>query len=177
MKDVGEAEKQEMFSMIDDPLKSQWWETTWKLLHKPAYGPVISAKSPPMEKALWLITLRDLHAVYESRLWDCECETMYVDWWACTGFTMQDLACYLFEKGLISIDEEFSEDNESHYDEVMEALYGIILERRKQIYPLLLKEFGSEQEVRMFMVGGKETRSYDDEIARVYFWTCDKFEF
>ncbi len=150
-----------LFSNVDDPGNTAWWDTAWAALHDPKLGSVIQPDTPPVEVALWLVTLRNIHSVYESRYWDYEYDPLFLDWWSETGQSWEGLVAHLRSAKLLpSGSEPLSEESDEATDLVRGALHTYCFRRHETVSDLLSR-YVEEDDLVMFFLDGMIPRDQD----------------
>ncbi len=163
MNNITEGVKNTMFAHAEDPQKSQWWNVAWETLHNADFGPVISKKTSPIEEALWLLELRNIHSVYECVFYDGSYDPMWIDWWETTGIAEDKLTAFLETTG------DFEQGTS-----LQDAIHTYCWGKRQTIFDTLMKKYEDESALFMLFVGGKIPRSRDRAQA-VYDWVSQGF--
>ena len=153
-----EEAKNEMFASVEDPLKSRWWEVAWETLHSKEFGPVISKDATLVEKALWLLELRNIHAVYEAVFFGWEYDPMWMDWWEVTNLPKEDLATFLRSIGAFEEDEDES---------IPDAVHTYCWGKRQEVFDVLMKKFVDDTHLFLFFIGDEVPKGSSRDRERV----------
>ncbi len=165
--------KDEMFSSVEDPLKSKWWNKAWEIMLDPNFGPVVAKDMPEVEVALLLIELRNIHTGYEFMYWQYDYEPMWLDYWDATGLPLEKLVSYLKGIGFLA-DADVSEDEDT--GPVRDAMHTYCWGKRQAIFDALIRHFEDETNLGMYMLGGKTHRNKNAD-QRIFDYACDQFDF
>ena len=147
-----------MFRTAEDPQKSRWWDKAWETLVDSEFGPVIDLDTPDIEVALWLVTLRNIHAAYEATYWDHSYDPTWMDYWAATGESVKDLITYLDEQSFLEGGASQVVEGENHQI-VCDALRTFCWGKRQVVFDAMMKRFEDENTLSMVMLGGKLSKS------------------
>lgn len=153
-----EEAKNEMFANVEDPLKSRWWEVAWTTLHEAEFGPVISKTATAVEEALWLLELRNIHAVYEAVFFGWEYDPMWMDWWEATNLPIEDLATFLRNAGAFEEDEDES---------IPDAVHTYCWSKRQEVFAVLMKKFVDDTHLFLFFIGDKVPKGSSRDRERI----------
>ena len=164
-----EQAKNEMFARVEDPLNTRWWEVAWEALHDKAYGSVIDDKTSAVEEAIWLLELRNIHAVYEAVFYGWEYEPMWLEWWNFTGIPEQDLIASLSETHAFEVGG----------NSVSNTLHTLCWSKRQKVYDVLLEKFEDETILFMFFVGNKVPKGERDRtrVQSICNWVDEAFDY
>ena len=168
---------EQVFQSADDPQHSQWWKVAWEALLDKASGPAIRPRSSDAEKALWMVSLRNVQSVYEAVYYEYEYDPLLTDYWASTGLTWNALVNQLRKEGSLRDDGiALDEDNHQHWSLVRDGHHKACWARRQQIFDGLMAHLGEEGDLAFLMLGNSIPRDRE-AAARMYSWVGDELQY